>query len=212
MSEEKVLLSSAYFPPYHYFALIQRYRDVLIENQENYIKQTWRNRCRICSSNGPMNLSVPVLEGSFHKIPFSKVRIDYTKRWQQVHLGALEASYRAAPFFEFYYDKIREVINARYEFLWELNLHSMNTVCGILKLNASLELTDIFNREPYVPGDFRYSLSPKKGVPESTFRKKSYSQVFSDRFGFIPWLSILDLLFNEGPFSLKYLELVVKEP
>ena len=91
MNPGKYLLSSAYFPPVNYFSLIMTADEVVIENEENYIKQTYRNRCRIYAANGPMTLSVPVLDGSFRKTPLKEIRIDYSKRWQQVHLGAIES-------------------------------------------------------------------------------------------------------------------------
>jgi len=84
-----VYLSTAYLPPSEYFAAIAEYDEVLIENEENYLKQSYRNRCYILSSNGIQMLSVPVLLGSLHKTPIRDIRIDYSKRWQQVHLGAI---------------------------------------------------------------------------------------------------------------------------
>ena len=197
MTSGKFLLSPAYFPPLHYFSVIAAAEKVFIEKEESYIKQTYRNRCRIYSSNGPMILSVPVLEGSIHKIKFRDVKIDYTKRWQQVHIRAIESSYRASPYFEFYFDKIRSVIEAGNEYLSELNHNSLITTLGITGIEKTIEYTDSFEKPVGDPNDYRYTISPKKTDSKTISGFQKYPQVFSERFGFIPGLSILDRLFND---------------
>ena len=117
----KILVSTAYLPPVEYFSLIHNADEVLIEREENYLKQTYRNRCYILSAHGPQVLSVPVYLGSFHKTPVKDIRIDYSKRWQQVHLRAMTASYRSSPFFEFYFEEIEKIISKNHEFLIDLN-------------------------------------------------------------------------------------------
>src|SRR5512133_2136255 len=102
----KILLSTAYLPPVDYIGLITGADEVTIEKEENYIKQTYRNRCYILSPAGPQLLSVPVYEGSRHKILIRDVRIDYSKRWQHVHLRAIVSSYTSSPFFDFYFDRV----------------------------------------------------------------------------------------------------------
>ena len=117
----KILISTAYLPPVEYFSLIQDADEVLVEREENYLKQTYRNRCYLLSSDGAHPLSVPVYLGSIHKTPVKKIRIDYSKRWQQVHLRAIITSYRASPFFEFYFEELEKNILNKYEFLIDLN-------------------------------------------------------------------------------------------
>ncbi|MEZ5019530.1 MAG: WbqC family protein [Bacteroidales bacterium] len=113
MSEE-VLLSTAYFPPVEYFSVVARSRQVLIEREENYLKQTYRNRCVIMGSNGPLPLVVPVLRGSFHKTAIKDLRIDNSRRWRDLHLRGIRSAYAAAPFFEFYFDIINDVISGNH--------------------------------------------------------------------------------------------------
>jgi WbqC-like protein family len=201
MNPGKCLLSSAYFPPINYFSLIMAADRVLIENEENYIKQSYRNRCRIYAANGPMTLSVPVLAGSFRKTPLKETRIDYSKRWQQVHLGAIESAYRSSPYFEFYFDDIKDVISAGHELLIDLNLQTIIIALKISGITTPCSYTEAFEEPAGKPYDFRYLLSPKKPDRLSRFSFASYFQTFSDRHGFVPGLSILDLIFNMGPDS-----------
>ena len=100
----KLLLSTAYLPPAFYFRLIRDAETVFIEGEENYIKQTYRNRCRILSTGGVLNLTVPVTKGGKLKIKVKDIRIDWSKRWQQVHLGAITSAYGRSPFFMYYSD------------------------------------------------------------------------------------------------------------
>jgi hypothetical protein len=203
MTSGNLLLSSAYFPPVNYISLIAAAEEVFIEKEENYIKQSYRNRCRIYSANGPITLSVPVLEGSIHKKKFREIRIDYTKRWQQVHIGAIEASYRSTPYFEFYFDRVRDVISNGDEFLSDLNYNSLKATLDIAGIATPVRFTGSFKKPLGSTGDFRYIISPKKTNTGGLFNFKQYHQVFNDRFGFIPGLSILDLIFNMGPDALE---------
>src|SRR5664280_3240390 len=118
----KILVSTAYLPPVEYFSLISRADEVLIEREENYVKQSFRNRCYILSAYGPQLLSVPVYLGSQHKTPLKEIRIDYSKRWQQVHLRAITASYSSSPYFQFYFENIEKIIARKTDFLFDLNM------------------------------------------------------------------------------------------
>jgi hypothetical protein len=116
----KILVSTAYLPPAEYFSLISHADEVLIEREENYLKQSYRNRCYILSAHGLQLLSVPVYLGSQHKTALKEVRIDYTKRWQQVHLRAITASYNSSPYFQFYFENIDNFISYYTSFLIDL--------------------------------------------------------------------------------------------
>ncbi len=118
----KILISTSYLPPVEYFSLISHANEVFVENEENYIKQSYRNRCYILSAHGPQLLTVPVYLGSQHKTPTKDIRIDYSKRWQQVHLRALTAAYNSSPYFQFYFENIERVISKRIDFLVDLNM------------------------------------------------------------------------------------------
>ena len=196
-------MSTAYLPPVEYFSLMTGAGRVIIENEENYVKQTWRNRCRILSSNGPLTLSVPVLKGVHPKIRINEVRIDYTKRWQQVHLGAIISSYNSAPWFQYYFEKIEGIILTSPEFLTDLNNSLLLTILNMIGIKNEPEYSDSFRQPDGAGYDYRYTLGPKrKHLPPA----KEYIQVFSYKSGFVPELSIIDLLFNLGPDSLRYLK------
>jgi hypothetical protein len=198
----KILVSTAYLPPIEYFSLISKADEVFIEREENYLKQTYRNRCYILSSNKIHLLSVPVFLGSFHKTPLKSIRIDYSKRWQQVHLRALTASYSQSPYFEFYFESIEKVILRNHEFLLDLNTELTELILKILNLKKTITYTTKFEPSESAVHDYRYKLSPKK---ESAYRAKEYIQVFKISQGSSGVMSIVDLLFNTGPDAAAFL-------
>ena len=198
----KILLSTAYFPPIEYFACLVKTEKVFIEREENYIKQSYRNRCYILSANGTQQLTVPVYLGSFHKTPLKEIRIDYTKRWQQVHLGALLAAYKSSPFFIYYFESIEKIILSGHEFLIDLNMDLLKILVKMVGIESSISYTTDFVTADRLENDFRYTISPKR---ESDYNAKEYIQVFRDRKGFVPGLSIVDLIFNTGSEALNYL-------
>ena len=201
---KKYLLSSAYFPPVHYLSLVYRADKVFIEKEENYLKQTYRNRCLILTANGQSALIVPVLSGSLNKTPVKDIRIDYSKRWQQVHLRALISSYKSSAFFEYYFEDIERIIAGKPKYLFELNLNALGTVLRITGISTPVVCTNVFEPVSENDYDFRYIISPKKEIPGISSLKEYY-QVFSYKFGFVSGLSILDLIFNLGPDSINYL-------
>jgi hypothetical protein len=203
---EEYLLSSAYFPPVQYMALFCEAKKVWIEDEENYLKQTYRNRCIILSANGSLVLSVPVLSGSSHKTCFKDIKIDYSKRWQQLHLRGINASYRASPYFEYFSHQIETVIAGNHKYLTDLNMNSLEVVTDILKISVPIQKTAVFQPVKSESYDFRYIISPKKEIQKEIFNFREYTQVFTERCGFVPGLSILDLIFNIGPESKGYLE------
>lgn len=210
---EKLLLSTAYFPPAEYFSLVAQSGRVLIEREENYHKQTWRNRCVIMGSNGPLPLVIPVLRGSFHKTAIRDLKIDDSRRWRDLHLRGITSAYAAAPFFEFYYDTIAGVISKPHAFLLDLNMDAFEAVCETVGLEVQAGYTDNFVPEGTIENDFRYRITPKKvtgmdaaGMPESEtshgvsgYKEIPYTQVFGERHGFMRGLSIIDMLLNNGP-------------
>ncbi|MCX6325212.1 MAG: WbqC family protein [Bacteroidia bacterium] len=198
----KILVSTAYLPPVEYFSIISQADEVLIEKEENYLKQTYRNRCYILSASGPQLLSVPVYLGSLHKTPVKDIRIDYSKRWQQVHIRAMTASYNSSPWFEYYFENIEKIISRNHEFLLDLNMELIESVLAILKIKKTISYTANFEPVGDMENDFRYKITTKK---ESHFAVKEYLQVFNQDKSFIPGLSIIDLVFNMGPDAVDYL-------
>ncbi len=215
------LLSTAYLPPIEYFVAIANSSKVEIESGEMYQKQSYRTRCHINGANGILVLTVPVLrsafkgEGGSHKMPTSELMIDYSKPWLQQHKRALEAAYMSSPFFEYYMDDLYAVLDSG-----ENNLLRMNTALTlkIAELVGVETPVAISGGDFIMPGsevlkqrgisDFRDSIHPKKTAQllEQLKMNKPYWQVFTGKQGFVPNLSILDLLFNEGPNAISFLE------
>jgi hypothetical protein len=198
---EDVLLSTAYLPPVRYFSALAS-GGFIIEKHENYIKQTYRNRCYIMTAHGSQALTVPVLRATVHKVPVSEVKIDYSKRWQQVHLRAMTAAYKSSPFFDFYFDDIERIISENHELLLNLNNALLEKFLQFLGINREIRFTESFQQPEGKSDDFRYSILPGS---DDQYLQKKYYQVFESRHGFIPDMSIVDLVFNMGPRSAMYL-------
>lgn len=197
-----VLLSTAYFPPVFYFAKIIQSKEVVIETQENFNKQTYRNRCVILGANGPLNLTVPVQHGEALKIPIKDLCISYHSNWQIIHKRAIESSYRNSPFYEYYFDDFTRFFKEKPATLIEFNTQILNTCLEAIGYKATIKFTEEYTE--ITENDYRYSITPKKSLENIIFPK--YHQVFSEKFNFVPNLSILDLLFNTGPESIDILK------
>jgi WbqC-like protein family len=197
-----ILVSTAYLPPSEYFSLILRSGRVMVESEENYLKQSYRNRCYILSAHGPQLLSVPVYQGSQHKTPVKEIRIDYSKRWQQVHLRAITAAYGSSPYFQFYFENIEKIISRKTDFLIDLNMELARSILKMLGLKIDVALTTDFKPVGKTEHDFRYSISPKR---KPQFIVKEYMRVFDKAKEGYHRLSIIDLIFNTGPEAVRYL-------
>jgi len=210
--QDTAILSTAYFAPVQYFTKFLQYSSRIIERYDNYTKQTYRNRCRIPGANGILTLSIPVLKGEKHKTYVRDIRIDHSKNWQKLHWKGIESAYMHSPFFEFYLDDIRLLLEKNHRYLLELNLEILDFLLGTLEISRDYELSNEFieSGEEY-KYDFRETIHPKKNLnKDSHFFAEPYSQVFSDRFGFQENLSIIDLIFNEGPNARFVLEKCIK--
>ena len=205
----QVLLSTAYFPPVQYFSIINGCRSVLIERHENYTKQTYRNRTVILSANGVMPLVIPVKRLRGAKTIISEVRADNSCQWQKLHRISIESAYRSSPYFDYYFDDLEHFFRKNYNFLIDLNTEILDKIICLLNIKISIDFTTRY-AEPVPPGiiDMRDLIHPKKRDSDCPvkFRAGEYYQVFGNRHGFQPDLSILDLLFNLGPDAPSYLE------
>ncbi len=201
------LLSSAYFAPVQYFCKLASAGQAFVEAHEHYLKQTYRTRCNILTSHGVLTLSVPVEKVHGEKMPIRDVRIDYSMPWQRVHRRALVTAYNSSPFFMYYADEILPFFDRRETFLFDFNLKITQQLCQVLGLRTKILTTERYEFFENNPLDFRLAISPKAGQQKAdkNFCPQEYFQVFSHRFGFTPNLSILDLLFNEGPEVLSVL-------
>ncbi len=195
-----MLLSTAYLPPIGYFQKIISSDTFFIEKHEHFVKQTYRNRCHIYGANGIQQLSIPLIN-AHEKTLISEKKIAYTQSWQKLHWRSIESAYRNSPYFLYYEDELKVFYQQEFEFLLEYNTEILKTLLKLLKIKTEIYFTDSFEKE--AENDFRNSISPKTQIEESHFKK--YSQVFTEKHGFKSNLSILDLLFNQGPNSLEYL-------
>jgi len=204
-----LILSTAYFPPIEYLSAFLQADNVYIESHENYIKQTYRNRCVIPTANGILPLTIPIKKGGLHNCPINQVQIDYGQPWQRTHWRALEAAYNASPFFIFYRDYLEAFfLQKEIETLLEFNQQLFDTLLKLFGIDKNYCYTEhyIENHQDSVL-DLRNEIHPKKIVQENyPFRQRMpYRQVFSEKLGFIPNLSCVDLLFNEGKYARGYL-------
>ena len=238
----KALLSSTYFGPIQWYQKLNRYDECLIERHESFIKQTYRNRMIIPTTNGPLSLTIP----TNHDISLSMkdIRISDHANWRHVHWNALLSAYGESPFFEYYQDDIRPFYEKKYEFLFDFNMEITEKMIELLDIRPKISITNeyIQNEELKVKSieseelkvkseefnglanhkvqssnlkvqskevqsivDFREAIRPKKPLPDAEFESKRYYQVYEQKFGFQPNMSILDLLFNEGNEAIFYL-------
>lgn len=192
-----MLLPSAYFGNLEYFKLISK-GDTVIDVHEHFIKQTFRNRCEIYGPQGKQTLSIPISRKNH--MPVKDVRINYNQNWVKEHIASIKTAYGKTPYFIHYSDALFAILDQKNKYLVDLNFSITEQVLGMLNIESSLSKSNNF--EPYTDSDMRLELSPKKSSDYSGF---SYFQAFADKHGFIPNLSIIDLLFNEGPASVSYL-------
>ena len=181
---------------------------VYIEACENFQKQSYRNRCRFYGAEGVQTLSFPILhEGGTHKIPISQIKIDYKTPWVQQHERAIVSAYGMSAYFDYYKDELFAILEAGHERLFDLNLALIRFFIEKTGIKVDLRLTQDYEREPQME-DLREVIHPKRPntILSGLGLEKPYFQVFAPKYGFQSDLSIMDLLFNEGPDSIIYLK------
>lgn len=203
MSLSVAYLSTAYLPPVRYFSTLVRFGEVRIETAENYPKQTFRNRCLIATANGLQALTVPVVKPHSPKCPVRDILISDHGNWRHRHWHALVSAYNRSPFFEYYADDFRPFYERKYTCLVEYNDALLSMLCELLDIHPVITHTETY--DPFVENDFRNATDPRHPSPDATFTPRPYCQVFRDKYGFIPNLSIADLLFNMGPEAVFFL-------
>ena len=199
-----ILIHPTYFPSISHFAAIVQAEKVTFEMEDNFQKQTNRNRTYIYSPNGIQLLNIPVKHSKIAHQKTKDIQIENDFDWQKQHFKSLEAAYRSSPFFEYFEDDLLPIFEKKHSFLMDLNLEVFDLITRCLRMKIEYSTTTEYfheiNSEEIT--DFRFLANGKKD--HSQF--ESYTQVFDDKFGFINNLSVLDLVFNEGKFALDYLK------
>ena len=213
------LLSTTYFGPVQWYQKLHRYDRVWIDTDEHFIKQTYRNRCVIATTQGTQALTIPVTHGGGTTLT-RDIRISDHGKWRQEHWNAIRTAYGESPFFEFYADDLAPFFEQRWDFLIDFNEAIMEKMCELTDLTRPHFISPpsgVRGRLSISPpseglgevseefSDFRESIRPKHPLPDPDFVPKRYYQVFEHQHGFLPNLSILDLLMNEGNESILFL-------
>jgi len=207
----KTILFPTYFPSISHYSALAQSENTVFEIEDNFQKQTNRNRTYIYSPNGIQLLNIPVKHSKESHQKTKEIQIETDSDWQKQHFKSLEAAYRSSPFFEFFEDDLRPIFEKKHNFLLDLNFETLEILSKCLRMKLEYtSTTEYFHEvEPNEYKDFRALVNGKKD--SSSF--ESYTQVFDDKYGFINNLSVLDLLFNEGKYALDYLkkqELIIK--
>ncbi len=197
-----ILLQPTYFSPILQYVAIANADEIIFETEDNFQKQTYRNRCYIYTAQGKQLLNVPVQHTKEIKQKTKDVKIDYKDNWHKQHLKTLQTAYSSSPFYEFYIDDLRPVFEKKKHFLLDLNFLANEIIMDALQLEIPKKKTTKYEKETKLL-DLRILAEDK---PKITYNLERYIQVFSENHGFISNLSILDLIFMEGPNALNYLE------
>ena len=199
-----ILLHPTYFPSIPTMAVVAQ-KTVVWETWDNYQKQTYRNRCYIGTDQGQLMLNIPIqhVGGAQGRQLYRDVRLDNSYPWQRNHWRTLQTAYRASPFFEYFEEDLEPLFTVEYNSLLKLNLATIKLICHCLDLTMPEKETTAYETVPQDLTDGRFLVNAKEKLQVS---QKPYTQVFHDRHGFLENLSVLDLIFNEGPAALDYLE------
>lgn len=215
MNTSKTLLTELhYLGPLPYYAQWLCYETICLEQWEHYQKGSFRNRCYLASANGKVSLSIPLLRGKHQQAPIRTVAVDNSRPWQLQHWRSIQTAYGNSPFFEYYKDAFQALYERPYTLLFDFCLDVQELVLSCLQWSPNLSFSTAYKTDlPTDWQDARNQLRPKQypNFPLSNYQVVPYPQVFEDRQGFIPHLSILDLLFCTGPESLSYLQQMLTE-
>lgn len=202
---DKILLHLPYFGPISHFKELVKPAEIWFENEDNYQKQTYRNRTYIYGANGRLTLNIPIkhlhIPGVKHHQKYKEVKTENTFDWQKQHWKSLKSAYQTSPFFEYYEDDLYPLFHQETTYLLDFNYRCFELVCECLQVEISYHKTSEFIKEPEEMVDKREIINAKKQI-----QVKEYNQVFQEKKGFLHDLSILDLIFNEGPNAMNYLK------
>jgi hypothetical protein len=198
LKNKNIVLPFTYFGSSDIFRAILNASEVWLEKNEHFIKQTLRNRCFICGPNGKQMLVIPIKKGKVTHTVVKDVCISYESKWKTIHWRSIEAGYRRSPYFEFYEDDLRKVFEKDEKYLIDFNLNLQDLILTWLKTSVHFNFTNEYQK------DFsdKIDLRNKERIGETN----EYYQVFASKNGFIKNVSIIDLIFNEGPKSVLFLK------
>lgn len=198
-----IIIHPTYFPNIAHMVAMAHADEVMFEMDDNYQKQTYRNRANIYGANGKLQLSIPIIHSQKERQKYRDIKIHNAENWQAVHWKSLETAYRTSPFFEFYEDEFQPLFTTKANYLLDFNLKCLDIIFDCLQLEIKSSKTEVYQKTVTDKTDFRYLANARK---EPTFHFDSYTQVFHEKHGYLSNLSVLDLLFNEGTSAVNYLE------
>ena len=191
----------SYFSSIHQYSLMLKEESILFEVHDNYQKQSYRNRCYISGPNGKQLLSIPIkYDSSEGRIKSKDIKVENDFPWQNQHFKALRVAYRSSPFFELLEEEISPIFTKKYEYLYDVNIDTLHFILDTLGISIPIQETSWYSMD--YQNDYR-EVAHKKFQPIEP--NKQYTQMFDEKNGFIKNLSILDLLFMEGPNTISYL-------
>lgn len=198
----KVILPLVYLGNIEYYSLLKNSEEVFFDLHGHYLKQNFRNRTEIYGANGKLNLIIPVEKHKNHTA-LQDIKISYDHFWQKQHWRSIASAYRSSPYFEFYEEELETVFMKHYTYLVEFNLALQNKILDLLSMSPIVSFSKEHHKEIEGFTDYRGYFTPKNKSLEVP--KELYNQVFEEKYGFLPNLFILDLLFNEGPNTVSFL-------
>lgn len=196
-----ILIHPTYFPSISHYTAIAQANNLTFEVEDNFQKQTNRNRMYIYGPNGLQMLNIPIKHSKGVHQKYKDIKIENAFGWQKIHFKSLEAAYRTSPFFEYFEDDFRPIFEKEHHFLMDLNFQIFEIINDCIGLPSNFNKTEEYFHKTTDFQDYRFLANGKKDA----FINESYTQVFEEKHGFLPNLSILDLLFNEGRYAKDYL-------
>ena len=198
-----LIIHPNYLPSTSHFLLMVNSKKLVFEINDHYLKQTFRNRTYIYGANGKLLLSIPVIHSQKNRKLLKDVKISYDQDWLSQHWKSLEISYRSSPFFEFFEDKLICLYNKKEKYLVDFNLKSINILFEMLQIDLEYDFTNSYEENYSSISDYRINL---ENFNSNEIKIDRYTQVFQSKHGFINNLSVLDLIFNEGPNAINFLK------
>ena len=195
-----ILIHPNYFPNIHQFTQIIKANNILFEVSDNYQKQTFRNRTYIYGANGKLGLFIPVIHTHKNRELFKDVKISYDSNWMDLHLKSLQSAYRSSPYFEYFEDDFIKLYSKKEKFLADFNIKCIKLISNLLDLNLDFKISNEYVEKTNDIIDLRDLSNARK---EKKIDTPKYIQVFESKHGYINNLSIIDLIFSEGPNSVS---------